>query len=137
MKKILFALSMLIALTACDEDNNADPSNNDTGTVSGFLIGDNGLRITLLTDDEDNETYYFDSYLFVFSTDGKVTASDASNTVNGTYSVFRDDGRVELMMNFPNVQNFSELNDDWYFISINQNTIRFNDDGDILEFQKQ
>ncbi len=95
------------------------------------------MRITLLTDDEDDETYYFDSYLFSFNSDGTVSATDANGTVNGTYSVFRDDERVEFQMSFPSVQNFSELNDDWYFISIKQNTIRFDDDDDILEFQQQ
>jgi hypothetical protein len=100
-------------------------------------MDNNGLKITLLTDDEDNETYYFDSYLFNFNSDGRVVATDANGSVNGTYSVFRDDGRVELRMDFPDIQNFDELDDDWYFISINQNTIRFDDDGDLLEFQQQ
>jgi hypothetical protein len=106
-------------------------------SVSDFLRVSDGLVIVLLTDDEDDETSYFDSYVFNFDSDGSVVATDSNNTVNGTYSVFRDDGRIELRMNFPNTQNFGELNDDWYFISINQNTIRFDDDGDILEFQQQ
>lgn len=126
-----------MALLACDQDDDMISTSNDTQSVSEFLMTNNGLIITLLTDDEDNETYYFDSYLFNFNSDGSVVATDANNTVNGTYSVFRDDGRTELRMNFPNIQNFDELNDDWYFISINQNTIRFDDDGDVLEFQQQ
>jgi hypothetical protein len=131
-----FSLLCSITFLACNQDDDISPTSNDLQSVSAFLIAENGLMITLLTDDEDNETYYFDSYLFYFDSDGSVVATDDNETVNGTYSVFRDDGRVELRMNFPSIQNFDELNDDWYFISIDQNVIRFDDDGDRLEFQK-
>lgn len=97
----------------------------------------NGLVITLLTDEQDNETNYFDSYIFTFYSDGSVVATNTNSTVNGTYSIFADDGKIELRMDFPDIQNFDELDDEWYFIAINQNTIRFNDDGDRLEFQQQ
>jgi hypothetical protein len=130
-------LFLSAALVACEQDENVTPTSDTMDSVSEFLLNDNGLRITRLTDDEDDETYYFDAYLFVFRTDGTVRASNSSTTVDGTYSVFRDDGRIELQMDFPDIQNFDELDDDWYFISINQNTIRFDDDGDILEFQQQ
>jgi hypothetical protein len=99
-------------------------------------MSDDGLIITLLTDDEDNETDEFSSYIFDFNTDGTVTAINAEETVAGTYSVYLDDGKVELEMNFITPPGFNELDDDWYFVSIDQNTIRFNDSGDILEFQQ-
>jgi hypothetical protein len=126
-----------IAFFACTQDDDISPSGSDIQSVSAFLMNENGLIITLLTDDEDDETYYFDSYTFNFNSDGSVTARDGNNTVDGTYAVFRDDGRVELYMDFPDIRNFDELDDDWYFISIDQNTIRFNDDGDRLEFQNR
>lgn len=134
---VLFLLLCSIAFLTCNQDDDVIPTSNDTESVSAFLMADNGLMITLLTDDEDDETYYFDSYLFNFNSDGSVVATNNSDIITGTYSVFRDDGRVELRMNFPSIQNFEELNDDWYFISIDQNSIRFDDDGDRLEFQKQ
>jgi hypothetical protein len=104
--------------------------------VSEFLLSEDGLIISLLTDDQDDETYYFESYVFFFEPDGSVLASSATQTVNGTYRVFRDDGRTELRMNFPDIRNFDELDDDWYFRSIDQNTIRFDDNEDKLEFQR-
>jgi len=73
----------------------------------------------------------------VLNTDGTVSATDAGKTVNGSYAVFRDDGKTELSMSFPDDPSFRELNDDWYFISFHQNLIRFNDGGDLLEFQQQ
>lgn len=136
LKKIPLLL-LLVTHVACNQDDDVSPASNNTDSVTDFLTHGNGLRITLLTDDDDNETYYFDAYLFTFSTDGTVAATNANETVNGTYSVFRDDGKIELRMAFPNNPGFKELNDDWYFISINQSTIRFDDSGDILEFQQQ
>jgi len=40
-------------------------------------------------------------------------------------------------MNFPTISNFDELNDDWYMLSIEQNSITFEDDGDLLVFEQQ
>jgi hypothetical protein len=138
MTKYLFLLFLSVALFACDQDDDdgGPTSNNDQDTVSEFLLHDDGLIISLLTDDEDDETDYFDSYVFFFNENGSVMATDGNQTVEGSYNVFTDDGRVELEMDFPDIQNFDELNDDWYFISIDQNTIRFDDDGDTLEFQQ-
>jgi hypothetical protein len=84
-----------------------------------------------------DQIHEIDSYLFVFNSDETVSATDANETIQGSYSVFRDDGRIELRMNFFNNPGFTELNDDWYFISINQKIIRFDDSGDMLEFQQQ
>ncbi len=135
-----FLLFFSVALVACEQDDNPSPADNDLDAVSAFLMNDSGLIISLLTDDDDDETEYFDSYRFVFNSDGRVVATNADEVVNGTYALSRDDERIELSLNFPDLQNFDELNDDWYFVSINQNTIRFDDDddddGDILEFEQ-
>ena len=121
---------------SCSVVNDMRPMANDIELVTTFLINENGLIITLLTDNEDNKTYSFNQYNFTFNSDGSVLAADANKSVNGTHFVFRDDGRTELRMNFPNSQNFDELNYDWHFVSIDQNTIRFDDAGYLLEFQK-
>lgn len=132
-----FLLLLSIALVACDKQDITSSTGDNVDSVAEFLLHDKGLKITLLTDDEDNETSYFDSYIFVFRADGTVAATNTAATITGNYSVFRDDGRIELRMSFPIIPKFHELNDDWYFISINQDKIRFDDSGDILEFQQQ
>lgn len=125
-----------ILFLACNQDDDADATSVDPQSVSSFLMEDNGFIIRLLIDDGDDETADFSSYVFNFNADGSVVASDDNNMITGSYSVIRDDGRVELEMSFTTNPNFDELNDEWYFISIDQNVIRFDDDGDILEFQK-
>jgi hypothetical protein len=71
-------------------------SNNLDG-VAEFLGHENGLRITLLTDDEDNETYYFEDYVFTFVSDGSVRATAPDRSVNGTYRVFRSIKRPSVL----------------------------------------
>lgn len=136
LKKRVFLFAFVLALMACN-NSNMTTTNQNPNTVSDFILFGEGLVISLLTDDGENETDYFEGYVFLFNPNGTVSASNGSTTVDGTYSVFQDDGRTELAMNFPSVGNFDELDDDWYFISINQNTIRFDDDGDVLEFQQR
>jgi hypothetical protein len=46
-------------ILACGESDNIEPKDENIDSVTEFLTNDNGLRITLLTDDEDNETYLF------------------------------------------------------------------------------
>jgi hypothetical protein len=47
-------------ILACGESDNIEPKDENIDSVTEFLTNDNGLRITLLTDDEDNETYLSD-----------------------------------------------------------------------------
>jgi hypothetical protein len=133
-KKPFFLLLLSVLLVACDEEDPIVPTIDTPDAVTELVLNGNGLIITLLTDDADNQTDEFDGFLFVFNEDGTVVAASPDDTVNGTYSISRDDGRIELEMNFSDVLEFDELNDDWYFISEDQGTIRFEDDGDILEF---
>ena len=104
--------------------------------MQSFLIHSEGLFIQEMIEDRENKTRYFQSYRFIFNADGSVSAVSPGNTVNGAYRVFKDDGRVELEMSFPNVGEFDELADDWYFISIDGNQIRFADGGDVLQLEK-
>jgi hypothetical protein len=133
---LLVLLAFSVSFISCDDDDMPDPNNFDTTTVTDFLLHSNGLKITLLIDDNDDETSYFDSYVFIFNQDGTVVATNNAGSISGTYTVIRDDGKVELLLNFPDNPPFDELNDDWYVVTIDQNTIRLDDDGDILEFQK-
>jgi hypothetical protein len=130
-------LCLSVGIFSCQKDDNVNPTNDSISSVNEFLRYQNGLRITELIEEGTNKTAQFSPYLFVFKENGTVTATQASETVNGTYLVFRDDNRTELRMTFPNNSILLELSDDWYFVSQNATTIRFEDNGDIVQFQKQ
>ena len=137
MKRLLFMLCLSIGICSCEDDNQTNPTNDKTPTVNEFLSSQNGLRITELIEEGTNKTMQFSPYLFLFNANGTVTATQSNETISGTYLVFRDDNRTELRMTFPNNGIIFELSDDWYFISQTATTIRFEDNGDLIQFQKQ
>jgi hypothetical protein len=125
MNKIFYLLCVPLALGACQEQQ-----------VTTSLTTDNGLRIIEFIEDGTNETSDFSGFIFVFNEDGSVVANGNGQTISGTYSTFKDDGKTELRMNFPLNSPLYELTDDWYFISNENNIMHFEDSGDILKFEK-
>ena len=137
MKRLIFMLSITFGILSCQKDDNVSPVNDSISSVNDFLLNPNGLRINELIEEGTNKTTKFSAYLFVFDENGTVVATESNETINGTYLVFRDDNRTELRMTFPNNSLLFELSDDWYFVSQNATTIRFEDNSDIVQFQKQ
>lgn len=137
MRRLISVLCLSVGIFSCEKDDNVNPTNDNISTVNEFIRNQNGLRITELIEEGSNKTVQFSPYLFVFNDNGTVTATQASETVNGIYLVFRDDNRTELRMTFPENSLLFELSDDWYFISKNTTIIRFDDNGGIVQFQKQ
>jgi len=128
-----------------DGGSGGDSGNSgDVASIVAALTHSNGLKIDEFIEDGFNETSDFQSYVFLFDVDGTVVASSAGSgsgsgngtTINGTYSVFVDDGQTELAMTFPASSPLYELTDDWYFLSMNGDLVRFGDSGDILQFRK-
>lgn len=130
-------LCLSVGILSCQKVDNVSQANDSISSVNDFLINQNGLKITELIEEGTNKTSQFSPYLFLFNENGTVKAMQSSETVFGTYLVFRDDNRTELRMTFPNNSILYELSDDWYFISQNTTTIRFEDSGDIVQFEKQ
>ena len=136
MTRILIAFCILFALTACEREDNLSPQNSAESINASLTLPD-GLIITEFVEDGRDKTAIFSPYTFLFNSNGSVTASKTGTSINGTYLVFKEDGRVELRMDFPESSELYELSDDWYFISQSGNTIRFEDSGDKLVFQQQ
>jgi hypothetical protein len=137
MKQLFFLLLLSVGFLSCQKDDNVNPTNESTSSVSEFLRHPDGLRIIELIEEGTNKTSLVSSFLFVFSDTGTVTATMPEQTIDGTYLVFRDDNRTELQMTFPDNSILYELSDDWYFISQSAASIRFEDNGDIVQFQQQ
>ncbi|MEZ4951739.1 MAG: hypothetical protein R2784_20465 [Saprospiraceae bacterium] len=135
MRSTILSLIFALSLISCDKDDVIIPANNLNDPVVTFLTQNNGLVITKFIEDGEDETNYFRSFVFNFETDGTVIASGNGQNISGSYLIFKDDNRTELKMSFPVTNNFNELNDDWYFISQDANSITFDDDGDLLIFQ--
>jgi len=138
--KQVFWLTMLCAfLMACQSQEGVGPQSltqsASSDAVATALVDAGELRIVEFREDGDDETDEFAGYRFDFRSDGKVIATRSDGSVEGSYSVFRDDGKTELSMRFPRVGEFYELSDDWYFVSQENGRFFFEDRPDVLTFQ--
>ena len=125
MNKIFYLLCVPLALGACQEQQ-----------ITTSLTTDNGLKINEFIEDGENETADVSDFVFIFNEQGTVIASRDGQTISGTYSTFKDDRKTELRMSFPMDSPLKELTDDWYFIANDNNIMHFEDNGDILKFEK-
>ena len=137
MKRLFLVFSLCIVFASCQQDDDTNSPGNSVTSVNSFLNLAGGFRINFIIEEGVNKTNEFSPYLFVFGPNGSVAATNASESVNGTYLVFSDDNRTELRMNFPNTGILFELTDDWYLISKTDDVIRFEDSGDVVQFQRQ
>jgi len=137
MKRLICILCLSIVIFSCQKGDNPNPINDSTSSVNEFLRNPNGVRINEFIEEGINKTAFFSTFLFHFRDNGTVVASREGANINGTYLVFRDDNRTELRMTFPLNGILYELTDDWYFVFQTANIIRFEDLGDIIQFQKQ
>ena len=136
MKKIIISFCILFVLGSCENNDDTNPS-TDPQAVNTTLTLAGGLRISELIEEGKDKTNLYSTYLFTFNPDGSVTASTPSQIIRGTFRIVPDDDGPELQLNFPDGSVPYELNDDWYFLTQNTTTIRFEDSGDVLEFQFQ
>ena len=130
-------IALIVVVSACSKTSPKKVEN---------VLTDGTWKISNLSDDGEDETYYFTGYTFSFKNDNTVSATSGSNTVNGTWKLEKesdDDNpkHTELIVSFPVAGNFDELNDDWHVISISDFEIELEDvsgDGSVdkLTFSK-
>jgi len=136
MKQLIVTLFLSIFLISCDNETENNTNNINVTTVNEYLRSGNGLLINEFIEDGITKTSLTSGFVFNFSENGNVIATKNDEIINGTYLVFRDDNKTELRMTFPNNSILFELSDDWYFVSQNATTIRFEDNGDKVVFEK-
>ncbi len=129
MIKKIFSVALILQFMSCQK--------NDVEKLESDLTVKNGLVITQFIEDGENELDDVKDYFFTFTDNGKVSAIKNNVTTSGTYRVFKDDGKTELMINFSNNPDLSELSDDWYFVSSENGQITFEEENDLLVFKNK
>lgn len=131
MKRLLLFL-LSLGLFSCDLDGNGNSSLSDISVtqLTDDLTLSSGLRLVQFIEDNEDYTSEFSGFVFRFEPNGTVTATRGSQSISGTYRVFRDDGETELAMIFPANSIMNEFTDDWYFRGKSNNRITFEDDDD-------
>lgn len=115
--KIISTLAIAFAtlvFQSCSRDNASSINSNTT---------DGNWRVSLYYDNSD-ETYKFTGYTFTFNSNGSITATNGSNTANGTWS----QGSSKFNIDFGTTPVFSDLTDDWLIEEITSSSIRLKDD---------
>ncbi len=106
--------------------------------------------ITKFMEDDIDETDHFTGFNFTFETNGTLSATDGTDTFEGTWSITDSDSSdddssdddLDFNINFNLTNDFEDLNDDWDFVSRSATKIELIDisggDGgtDLLTFEK-
>lgn len=139
---IIFALSSLSFFAACSAfDDNSNNSNNNNG--SNATPGAGTWKVSYFFD-KQVETSNYNSYSFEFGANGSMSASNGSQTWNGTWLSGYDDSANKFLIDFNGTvpSALGELEEDWRIIEIRDDFMHFehtsggNGDTDVLKFTK-
>ena len=127
MKKIFALATIFIALglTSCKKDE-PSTSNITTSNVT-TTVSAGTWRVTYYWDTNRDETANFNGFNFTFGTSNLVSASNSLLTINGTWSIAKDDSKIKLILAFTTNANFIEISDDWHVIERTDTKIRLQD----------
>jgi hypothetical protein len=123
IKFVFLIIVSLVSLTACSNNNDDGPTNNNTETQIENNVKVATWHITKYIDSGNDEISHFTGYNFTFGANNLLTATNGTNTYTGTWSITdnnsNDDSQDDLDFNvfFASPPDFEELSDDWHFIS--------------------
>ena len=123
IKALLLMLSItLLSATCSSDDEGINNTNNDAAIQAVENAVESGTWIiTYFFDTDHEETNNFSGYNFTFGNNGVLTASNGTNTYNGTWSVTDSsssddssgDDDIDFNIFFSTPPDFAELSDDW------------------------
>ncbi len=142
----MFLITTMI-VTSCTSEDNAGIIIDTANIQQISNTAKSGTwRITSFIDSGNNETANFTGYDFTFNDNGTLTASNNSNTINGTWSVRNGSSSssndVDFDIAFVAPNNFEDLSEDWDIVSISDAKIDLihvsggNGGTDTLTFEK-
>ena len=115
------------------EDTLPDPP---TPSELEAILTTDSWFVSFFFDDED-ETYEFAGFEFVFNTDGSATASNGVINEPGTWSISTSSsGNLKLILDFGDEDPLDELDEDWRVLDFSNELIRLKDDDDLLSFSR-
>lgn len=123
-------LSFTLMSSMCSSDDMENPNNNAQQIMAIENTAESGTwTISSFIDSGQDETHHFTGYSFTFGNDGTLTATNGTDTVQGTWSVTdsNDDSNDSIDFNIsftvPTSSVFDDLIDDWDIVNYNNNTI--------------
>ncbi len=113
-------LQYLIESCENSTNTNPDPTQFEADLTTGVWY------VTYYFDDYD-QTDNYQGYQFSFNTDGSSTASNGTNTVNGSWEYDNDENIPEFELDFGDDDPFDELDEDWEIIEADSEIIKLRD----------
>jgi hypothetical protein len=135
MKNGIIAAAMLtlsLILTGCSSDTAATIDNSVKIKQIMDVAKSGTWHITSFINSSNDETTNFSGYNFTFNSDGTLTATNGSNSINGIWSITEDDDSsddssndndIDFNISFATPPNFEELSEDWDIVSSNNSKI--------------
>jgi len=134
---LIAVLSMSLMASTCSNDDDGNGDNNQQIGQWENITETGTWKITLYSDDGDNETHHYEGYIFTFAATGQLTAVKGDETITGTWSITDDSnsnddddgnsGDIDFNIFFSAPQRFEELSDDWDIVSITNTKIELMD----------
>lgn len=127
-----FVLLLAIAfLGGCQEDSN--PASDEIQKIRDGMVSSQWV-ISKYIDSGKDETSDFAGFIFVFNTNGSLSAKKGSIEYLGTWSITNSSGSnsnsqedLEFNIFFNLTNEFEDLNDDWDILSHSSTKIELND----------
>lgn len=148
---IMLSFSLMSSTCSKDDDINTNDNSVEINQIKA-TVQSGSWRITSFIDSGTDETSHFTGYSFTFKSNGTLTASNGSNTFNGTWSVTdssnsNDDSNsnsdIDFNIYFATPANFNDdLTEDWDIELYNSTKIQLihvsggNGGTDTLTFEK-
>ena len=125
-------LTLSVVLTSCSSDDTISIDSLDIQQVAD-VTKDGSWRISSYIDSGKDETSDYNGYSFDFADNGLLSATNGSNTYNGSWSVTNDSSSsssqddIDFNIFFSAPENFEELSDDWDIVSVSNSKIELID----------
>lgn len=103
---------------SCEPDDSVSVAVDEVVTSGNW-------KVVYYFDDKD-ETYKFNGYSFVFSTDGKLTATFSGQTKTGVWSV--NSSSNKFIMTISGTDALDDMTDDWLIVEKTDTFIKLKDD---------
>ncbi|MBL7781272.1 MAG: hypothetical protein JNM22_08635 [Saprospiraceae bacterium] len=136
---VLIALFSILSATACDDNSNSNSGPNGNSQTPGA-----GAWKVSYFFDKKVETGNYATYTFEFGANGSMSATNGSQTWNGTWGTGFDDSANKFLIDFNGAvpSALSDLEEDWRIIEMTDTFMHFehtsggNGDTDVLKFTR-
>lgn len=111
----LLSLFFTGTVTSCDNDDDSTPDNSNVTAQLQTSIKAGTWRVSNFVEDGNNQTHHFTGYVFTFRDNGTVSATNGTNTFNGTWTTSSSSSSGPKFILEFNVNDgpFEEISEDW------------------------